>query len=180
MLGRELIKKIIDENGLDKEYGIITKSDKDLENAMKAKSLSDICEVSIENDEVVLVTDFPLAARKFGLSDKYEKYIWDGRSVYFHKNKNEASSWSIDYGSGGYTLVSDDVKKYCITMVEEMVKQIFEKDLDYPEWIEWRISRYEKGGDFLNVFGDSEGLHKHVRPKDKEETLEEDDERDDI
>jgi hypothetical protein len=152
MTGRELIKKIIDEDGLDKEYDIVIKDDKKLKKAMNAKSLSEICTVSVCGDEIELVTEFPLAARKFGLSDKWEKYVWDGETVYFHAKKNEPSSFSISFGGSSTTMVSNAIIKYRDAMVEEMVKQICENNLKYPRWISWRIIHYKEGKSVHNLF----------------------------
>ena len=162
MTGKELIKKILDENGLDREYDIVTKNDKEMEKAMSVKSLSDICTVSIFDDEIELVTDFPMIARKFGLHDVYEKYVWDGHTVYFHKHKNEPSDWSISYGGGSTTIVAASVSKYRDKMVEEMTKQIYEKGLTPPEWMNWRIRRYKSGGDIYSIFGKEYGPMKQT------------------
>ncbi len=96
--------------------------------------LSDITDVTFENNRLVLRVDNPIAARKFGLSDKTWKYEFDGWSMFWYDVKDESSpsTWSCSCGRGGHTLVSDNVNNQIKAVKKEMANQIMLKGmLDY-------------------------------------------------
>lgn len=96
--------------------------------------LSDITDVTFENNRLVLRVDNPIAARKFGLSDHTWKYEFDGRSMFWYYDKDESvpSGWSCTCGKGGYTLVDGDTENQIKAVKREMVNQIILKGiLDY-------------------------------------------------
>ena len=103
-------------------------------NAKEYNDLTEITDVTFENNRLVLRVDNPIAARKFGLSDKTWRYEFDGGSMFWYKDKDESvpSSWSCSCGKGAYTLVSNDTSKEIRAVKDEMCKQIKAKGmLDY-------------------------------------------------
>ena len=119
MKGRDIIKMIIDGDGLDKDYVIETSTTKKTKKK-KYKNLEDMCTVYLHGDMIVLEVADPLQAMPFGLSDKYEKYAWDGHSVYCYQDKDEACSWCFEFGGGSSTLVSSSVERYRDKMFKVM------------------------------------------------------------
>lgn len=97
----------------------------------KPTELTEIADVTFENNRLVLRVDNPIAARKFGLSDTTWRYEFDGGSMYWYKDKDESKpkSWSCDCGRGGYTLVSNDTSTQIRAVKDEMVKQIMLKGM---------------------------------------------------
>lgn len=94
--------------------------------AYEPTELTEIADVTFENNRLVLRVTDPMPARKFGLSDKVWKYEFDGSTMYWYKDKDESkpSSWSYSCGRGGYTLVTDDVSRATRAVKDEMAKQI--------------------------------------------------------
>lgn len=94
-------------------------------------SLSDITDVTFENNRLVLRVDDPMAARKFGLSDKTYRYEFDGRTMFWFKDKDEnvPSNWSCSCGKRSHTLVSSNTAHQIKTVKEEMVNQIMVKKM---------------------------------------------------
>ena len=97
----------------------------------ESDNLSEITDVTFENNRLVLRVDDPMAARKFGLSDKTYRYEFDGRTMFWFKNKDESvpSDWSCSCGKGSHTLVSSDTEHQIKTVKEEMVNQIMAKKM---------------------------------------------------
>ena len=103
-------------------------------NAKEITSLSEIADVTFENNRLVLRVDNPIAARKFGLSDKTWRYEFDGRTMFWYYDKDETkpSSWSCSCGRGGFTLVDSGTSHQIRTVKDEMSNQIVLKGmLDY-------------------------------------------------
>ena len=103
-------------------------------NVKEAESLTEITDVTFENNRLVLRVDNPIAARKFGLSDTTYRYEFDGRSMFWFKDKdeNQPSSWSCTCGRGGWTLVNGSTEHQIRTVKNEMANQIMLKGmLDY-------------------------------------------------
>ena len=88
--------------------------------------LTEIADVTFENNRLVLRVSDPIAARKFGLSDDTWRYEFDGCSMYWFKDRDETvpSSWCCSCGRGGHTLVTSDVEKQIKAVKNEMIKQI--------------------------------------------------------
>ena len=97
----------------------------------EAASLSDLADVTFENNRLVLRVDDPIAARKFGLSDKTYRYEFDGRTMFWFYDKDESkpSNWGCDCGKGGYTLVDSNTNNQIKTVKEEMAHQVVEKKM---------------------------------------------------
>lgn len=103
-------------------------------NAKEYNELSEITDVTFENNRLVLRVDDPISARKFGLSDKTWRYEFDGTMMFwfYKKEENEPSSWSCQCGKGGHTLVDGGTENQIRTVKSEMAKQIVAKGmLDY-------------------------------------------------
>lgn len=100
-------------------------------NGKEYSSLTELTDVTFENNRLVLRVDNPIAARKFGLSDTTWRYEFDGYSMFWYKDKdeNKPKSWSCSCGKGSYTLVSDDVDRQIKAVKEEMVRQIMAKGM---------------------------------------------------
>lgn len=94
--------------------------------AKEVKELSEIADVTFENNRLVLRIDNPMAARKFGLSDNTWRYEFDGGSMYWYdsEDENKPKTWSCSCGRGSWTLVGNDTSKQIRTVKDEMVKQI--------------------------------------------------------
>ena len=123
----------------------------------EVEKLSDITDVTFENNRLVLRVSDPIAARKFGLSDSTWRYEFDGASMFWYKDKDESipSSWNCSCGRGGHTLVTDDVEIQIRSVKKEMTNQIILKGmLDYfgnnkrftDVAIELRTFCYDKNG----------------------------------
>ena len=95
-------------------------------NVKEYKELTELADVTFENNRLVLRVSDPIAARKFGLSDNTWRYEFDGSSMYWYKDKDETvpSSWNCSCGKGSYTCVSSDVGNQIRAVKNEMVKQI--------------------------------------------------------
>ena len=162
MTGKDIIKKIIDEDGLDKEYNFSVKKTSAKKAPVKTKvykTLDDMIkdgtidfEIDAENGEVIMNVEDPKTARKFGLSDRYVQYIWDGNTMYFYESLDKPCSWSISFGGGSTTLVADSVVKYRNTAAKQMIKAAATSKKKTPAWMNWRISHYNQGKDIFNVF----------------------------
>ena len=100
-------------------------------NIKEYDSLTELADVTFENNRLVIRISDPIAARKFGLSDKTWRYEFDGSTMYWYKDKDETVScdWQCSCGRGGYTLVSTDTEKQIRSVKDEMVKQIEAKKM---------------------------------------------------
>ena len=143
MKGRDIIAKIIAEDGLDREYKFENEK-KTTVKIKEPKTLGEIAKVSFEFGRLVLRVDNPIAARKFGLSDKTWRYEFDGGSMYWYYDQDETkpSKWSCSCGKGSYTCVDNSTSEQIRAVKDEMAKQIIDND-----WLD------EHGGDndFNNV-----------------------------
>lgn len=154
MTGKDIIKIIANENGYDKEYDFepnktnIPKAKKTYNNIDELLTF----EVDAANNEVIMNVEDPIAARKYGLSDSYRTYIWDGDTMYFYKNPDESASWSISYGGGSMTMVAASVVKFRDTAAKKMIEYCAKSDKPIPEWMIWRVAHYKKGLPGLDVF----------------------------
>jgi len=131
MTGKEIIIYIIDNDLLDKELEF-TKKEKTIkkERAKKKKepkSLDEITRFEYEYERAVLYVSDPVAARKFGLNDKYVKYEYDGKSMYFFLEEDGPSKMSVSWNSYGRTLVSDSLET-CIMAVIKQMRHLWEKN----------------------------------------------------
>ena len=93
--------------------------------------LTEITDVTFENNRLVLRVDDPIKARKFGLSDNTWRYEFDGGTMYWYKDKDETKphTWSCSCGKGGYTMVSTNTSNAIRAVKREMAKQIELKDM---------------------------------------------------
>lgn len=99
--------------------------------AKEINNLTEITDVTFENNRLVLRVSDPIKARKFGLSDSTWRYEFDGSSMYWYKSKDESvpSSWNCTCGRGGFTLVSADTERQIRSVKDEMVNQIMLKGM---------------------------------------------------
>lgn len=93
--------------------------------------LTEITDVTFENNRLVLRVSNPIKARKFGLSDNTYRYEFDGSSMYWYKDEDESKphSWSCSCGKGEYTCVDTSTSTQIRTVKKEMAKQIELKDM---------------------------------------------------
>ena len=100
-------------------------------NAKEVEKLSDITDVTFENNRLVLRVSDPIAARKFGLSDSTWRYEFDGASMYWYKDKDESvpSSWNCSCGRGGHTLVDSSTEAQIRSVKKEMTNQVVLKGM---------------------------------------------------
>ena len=143
MKGRDIIAKIIAEDGLDKEY--VFENDKKITKKIKEpKTLGEIAQVSYEFGRLVLRVDNPIAARKFGLSDNTWRYEFDGGTMYWYNDRDETcpKSWSCSCGKGSYTCVDNATSKQIRVVKNEMRRQIIENN-----WLE----EHDGDNDFNNI-----------------------------
>lgn len=143
MKGRDIIAKIIAEDGLDKDYAFENKK-RTTTKIKEPKTLGEIARVSYEYGRLVLRVDNPIAARKFGLSDNTWRYEFDGGTMYWYKDKDEAqpSSWSCSCGRGSHTLVSNSTENQINAVKDEMKRQIIMNN-----WLD----KYSGNKDFNNI-----------------------------
>lgn len=143
MKGRDIIAKIIAEDGLDKEYKFENEK-KTIAKIKEPKALGEISKVSFEFGRLVLRVDNPIAARKFGLSDDTWRYEFDGGSMYWYKNKDETQpkTWGCSCGKGSYTCVDNSTSQTIRAVKDEMRKQIIDND--------W-LNEHDGDNDFNNV-----------------------------
>lgn len=95
------------------------------------ESLTEVTDVTFENNRLVLRVDDPIKARKFGLSDNTWRYEFDGGTMYWYKDKDETKphTWSCSCGKGGYTIVSTDTDNAIRAVKREMANQIIAKGM---------------------------------------------------
>lgn len=150
MKGRDIIAKIIAEDGLDREYKFENEK-KTTVKIKEPKTLGEIAKVSFEFGRLVLRVDNPIAARKFGLSDNTWRYEFDGGTMYWYKDKDETQprSWSCSCGRGSYTLVDNSTSDQIRVVKNEMRRQIIENN-----WLE----EHDGDNDFNNVAIELNGL----------------------
>lgn len=143
MKGRDIIAKIITENGLDKEYKFENEK-KTTARIKEPKTLEEISKVTFEFGRLVLRVDNPIAARKFGLSDNTWRYEFDGGSMYWYDSKDETQpkTWSCSCGKGSYTCVDNSTSRTIRAVKDEMIKQIIDND--------W-LNEHDGDNDFNNV-----------------------------
>lgn len=143
MKGRDIIAKIIAEDGLDKEY-TFENDKKTIKKIKEPKTLGEIAKVSFEFGRLVLRVDNPIAARKFGLSDNTWRYEFDGGTMYWYKDKDETKpkTWSCSCGKGSYTCVDNSTSRTIRAVKDEMIKQIIDND--------W-LNEHDGDNDFNNV-----------------------------
>ena len=143
MKGRDIIAKIIAENGLDKEYKFGNEK-KTTVKIKEPKTLGEISKVSYEFGRLVLRVDNPIAARKFGLSDDTWRYEFDGGSMYWYKDKDETQpkTWKCSCGKGSYTCVDNSTSQTIRAVKDEMRKQIIDNN-----WLD----EHDGDNDFNNV-----------------------------
>ena len=100
-------------------------------NGIEVDELTEITDVTFENNRLVLRVSDPIKARKFGLSDNTYRYEFDGGSMYWYKDEDESKphSWSCSCGKGGYTCVDTSTSTQIRTVKKEMAKQIELKDM---------------------------------------------------
>ena len=100
-------------------------------NGKEIKELTEISDVTFENNRLVLRVEDPVAARKFDLSDKTYKYEFDGSTMYWYYDKDEKarSGWSCTCGRGGHTLVDAGTDRQIRAVKDEMAKQIVLKKM---------------------------------------------------
>ena len=137
MKGRDIIKLIIDQNGLDEEFDFNTnvQPKKKVGRPKKKKEPNDISEVtsvSIEYNRAILRVSDPMAARKFGLSEYYVRYEFDGSTMYCYREEDKPCNFSFSCGNGYHTLVSQSVETFCKSVKSEMKRQITMQNLKYP------------------------------------------------
>ena len=150
MKGRDIIAKIIAEDGLDKEYKF--ENEKNTTTKIKEpKTLGEISKVSFEFGRLVLRVDNPIAARKFGLSDDTWRYEFDGGSMYWYEDKDETQpkTWSCSCGKGSYTCVDNSTSQTIRAVKDEMRKQIIDND--------W-LNEHDGDNDFNNVAIELDGF----------------------
>ena len=143
MKGRDIIAKIIAEDGLDKEYKFENEKNTTV-NIKEPKTLGEISKVSFEFGRLVLRVDNPIAARKFGLSDDTWRYEFDGGSMYWYDSKDETQpkTWSCSCGRGRYTCVDNSTSRTISAVKDEMKKQIIDND--------W-LNEHDGDNEFNNV-----------------------------
>ena len=100
-------------------------------NGIEVDELTEITDVTFENNRLVLRVSDPIKARKFDLADNTYRYEFDGGSMYWYKDEDESRphSWSCSCGKGGYTLVSTSTENEIRAVKREMAKQIELKDM---------------------------------------------------
>ncbi len=100
-------------------------------NTKEVNTLSEITDVTFENNRLCLRVEDPIAARKFGLSDSTYRYEFDGCKMYWYKDKDESkpNSWSCQCGKGGFTLVDGGTSKQIRAVKNEMANQIIAKGM---------------------------------------------------
>lgn len=131
MLGKDIIAFIISEEGFRKDYPFGNEGKKSVR-IKEPETLAEIADVQIEYGRVALHVSDPMAARKFGLDDKYVKYEYDGNTMYMYKEEGLPSDWCFDFGPGGCTLVASSVETYRSAVLKEMKRQVNEKGLNVP------------------------------------------------
>lgn len=143
MKGRDIIKMIIDENGLDKDYSLNDSDSKESKRKKKYKTLDEMCSVYVQGDIIFLEVADPIQAMPFGLSDQYEKYGWDGSTVYCYTDRNGKASWSFSFGGGSSTLVAESVNRYRETAMDTMARFAENDNIDLPKNLS-RLHFYKK------------------------------------
>ena len=106
-------------------------------------SLGEICEVSFVFNRLVLTVNKGKieASKKFGLLDNYERYEFDGGSMYFYCPGSTSADFTISCGNGVCTSVSSAVQRCRKVVKNEMAKQCMEKMLAIPNNIASDLSR---------------------------------------
>lgn len=153
MKGRDIIKAIIDADGLDTEYNF-TPVAKKKPGKKKSEPLTRF-EVDAENGLVSMYVSDPLKAfSTLKLNDEFKKYTWDGDTLYFYAEPDSKSAWRISFGNGSTTCVTSNVVKYrdaaCKLMIEAAFNE-FKKGNPIPEWMKWRVNHFMAGKPGLNV-----------------------------
>lgn len=99
--------------------------------AFEASQLRDISDVTFENNRLVLRVSDPIAARKFGLSDKTWRYEFDGGSMYWYysKDESEPSNWHCSCGKGTHTCVDNSTLTQIKVVKYEMSEQVILKGM---------------------------------------------------
>lgn len=106
-------------------------------------TLGEICEVSFVFNRVVLTVNKGKieASKKFGLLDNYERYEFDGGSMYFYCPGSISADFTISCGNGVCTSVSAAVQRCRKAVKAEMSKQCREKMIAIPNSIASDLSR---------------------------------------
>lgn len=102
------------------------------------ESLEEICKVGMYGPNIIYLEveeEYVPLARKFGLSDMYSRYEFDGYTMSCFKPGTKSSSFSFSCGAGGHTLVADSVEKYTRNVKIHMGKKAKEQGLCVPEVI---------------------------------------------
>lgn len=106
-------------------------------------TLSEICEVSFAFNRLVLTVNKGKikASKKFGLLDNYERYEFDGDSMYFYCPGSTSADFTISCGNGVCTSVSAAIQRCRKNIKTEMAKQCKEKKIAIPNNIALDLSR---------------------------------------
>lgn len=117
--------------------------DKTEEIVVEPNTLGEICEVSFVFNRVVLTVNKGKieASKKFGLLDNYERYEFDGNSMYFYCPGSTSADFTISCGNGVCTSVSAAIQRCRKAIKIEMAKQCREKMIAIPNNIASDLSR---------------------------------------
>ena len=148
MKGKDIIIKILNENGTDKDYNFSESRSKRVKAKAPVKepeSLSEIADVRFEYNRLVLDVSDPKAARKFALDDAITRYEYDGYTMYVYRDIDEPAFWSFSCGHGASTLVSSSVERYRDAVKEEMLKQVYKKKIKCPKDLVYQLLFVTRG-----------------------------------
>ena len=158
MTGKDIIKYIAENNGYDTDYDFTpTVKATNKRKKKTPNNLDDLLSFDIDAacDEITMTVSDPIAARKYGLSDTYRVYIWDGNTMSFGKNVDAACDWHISYGGGSTTMITSHAEKIRDTAATKMIEAAAKtaaKHKPIPNWMTWRIDHFNKGLPGLNIF----------------------------
>lgn len=158
MTGKDIIKYIAENNGYDTDYDFTpaTKVTNKYEK-QTPKNFDDLLSFDIDTtyNEIIMTVSDPIAARKYGLSDIYKVYIWDGNTMSFGKNIDTACDWHISYGGDSTTMITEHAEKIRNTAATKMIEvatKTAAKHKPIPDWMAWRVDHFNKGLPRLNIF----------------------------